>query len=113
MTGTGQLWSPAKTARMKALHYAGLSARQIGEDLHLSRNAVLGKIHRLGMSKPAALLVTPMSEPRPDSCQFPFGDPGDPDFHFCGKRRARLDTSYCQQHHDLCYRPNPKKDVAA
>tara|TARA_R110002020_G_scaffold245031_1_gene458681 strand:+ start:1612 stop:1803 length:192 start_codon:yes stop_codon:yes gene_type:complete len=37
-------------------------------------------------------------------CQFPFGHPGDSDFHFCGEK-VELGTSYCKKHRELCYRP--------
>ncbi|HVK41200.1 MAG TPA: GcrA family cell cycle regulator [Phenylobacterium sp.] len=44
-------WSEARVARLKALLAQGLSARQIAQALRaVSRNAVIGKIHRLGLT---------------------------------------------------------------
>ncbi|MDG2528190.1 GcrA family cell cycle regulator [Caulobacter endophyticus] len=44
-------WSDARVARLKALLAQGLSARQIAQALGaVSRNAVIGKIHRLGLA---------------------------------------------------------------
>jgi GcrA cell cycle regulator len=37
-------------------------------------------------------------------CQWPHGDPGHPDFGFCGMR-AEPDKPYCRQHCDLAYKP--------
>lgn len=39
-------------------------------------------------------------------CKFPFGDPGDKDFAFCGRGIAR--GSYCEDHARFMYQP--KKD---
>ncbi|WP_279325483.1 GcrA family cell cycle regulator, partial [Caulobacter radicis] len=44
-------WSEARVERLKALLALGLSARQIAQALGaVSRNAVIGKIHRLGLA---------------------------------------------------------------
>jgi GcrA cell cycle regulator len=36
-------------------------------------------------------------------CRWPYGDPGHPDFRFCGDPVAR--APYCAQHHSLAYLP--------
>lgn len=36
-------------------------------------------------------------------CKFPIGDPGQPDFHFCPKRRVP-GREYCAEHLALCWR---------
>ena len=41
----------ALVERLKSLHADGLSASQIGNRLGVSRSAVIGKIHRLGLAK--------------------------------------------------------------
>lgn len=41
-------WSDERIDRLRTLFADGLTARQIGDELGCSRNAVLGKIHRLG-----------------------------------------------------------------
>lgn len=43
------VWTDARVARLKALWADGLSASQIADELggRITRNAVLGKVHRL------------------------------------------------------------------
>lgn len=60
------VWSDQRVERLKRLWLDdGLSAAQIGRQLGVSRNAVLGKIHRLGLSnrRPARPMRT--VAPRP------------------------------------------------
>lgn len=52
---TDSHWTAARTERAKDLWDAGLSAAQIAGDLGgVTRNAVIGKLHRLGLMKPKA-----------------------------------------------------------
>lgn len=44
-------WTDAKIEQLKKLHFAGLSAGQIGARIGATRNAVIGKIHRLGLQR--------------------------------------------------------------
>ncbi|MDP3407259.1 GcrA family cell cycle regulator [Bosea sp. (in: a-proteobacteria)] len=45
------LWTEERVARLKALLERGLSAGEIAEELgDVSRNAVIGKVHRLGLA---------------------------------------------------------------
>lgn len=39
-----------------------------------------------------------------ESCRYPLGEPGDPDFGFCPSTHAD-GSSYCAQHHRLAYTP--------
>lgn len=43
-------WDEAAVARLKELHARGWSASEIGADLGTTRNAVIGKIDRLGLN---------------------------------------------------------------
>jgi hypothetical protein len=37
------------------------------------------------------------------SCRFPVGDLSSPDFHFCKKPRCDVLSSYCAEHHAICW----------
>ena len=76
-----------------------------------SRNAVIGKANRLGLSKKlssenksikkeinASSLVPSMS-----GCKWPIGHPGDTDFYFCGKP-VIPGKPYCGEHCLIAYR---------
>src|ERR1700749_3350562 len=57
-------WTEDRVAALKKLWLEGLSASQIAKQLGgVTRNAVIGKVHRLGLSGRA----TPASPPRPAS----------------------------------------------
>ncbi|NRG19913.1 GcrA cell cycle regulator [Rhizobiales bacterium] len=47
---------------------------------------------------------TILMELKHNTCKWPIGDPGDPEFHFCS---LNVDSgkSYCEFHHRLAYRP--------
>ena len=155
-----QTWSDERVELLKKLWADGLSASQIAGELGgVTRNAVIGKVHRLGLSgrakapsssvprprKPRAptqlfqrprpmmrgntALATMPSynydlepEPQPieniipigqrctileldvDKCHWPVGDPGQPDFYFCGGKTA-TSTPYCGYHGRVAYQP--------
>lgn len=143
------VWTNEAVGRLTALAKGGHSssaiaaalAKQFGKPV--SRNAVIGKLHRAGIilgvqrrapaePKPAtrptikfrqpraekslpltpsvtavepALKATPVTfaELEPHHCRWPFGDVGNPDFRFCGARRA-LGRPYCEEHHAKAWR---------
>ena len=56
MTGEPQQkdWTPARIALLRALWAEGLSTAAIGQHLQVSKNAVIGKVHRLHLpSRPS------------------------------------------------------------
>lgn len=154
-------WTDERVELLKKLWGQGLSASQIAAELGgITRNAVIGKVHRLGLSgraktvssatprprKPRAPShpttmfrvqgatalqaspsveldiepvvardVRPALEPiscervtimdlRESMCRWPLGDPGSPDFRFCGSR-SNSGSSYCAYHAQLAYQP--------
>ncbi|MBZ0215975.1 MAG: GcrA cell cycle regulator [Fimbriimonadaceae bacterium] len=157
-------WTDERVEQLTKLWSEGLSASQIASVLGgVTRNAVIGKVHRLGLSgrskpirtsrprprKPrapsrtrptgrgyssvggAALkmdedadaiaqprlnpvpiedMVIPMAERKSilelneKTCRWPYHDPRDPDFHFCGRGTA-TDKPYCEHHSRLAYQP--------
>lgn len=151
-------WSDARVEQLKSLWEAGLSASQIAAELgNVTRNAVIGKVHRIGLagraksaaeaaaprprkprpaqpmvrvSRPvsrgsAALAQAFEAEPEPDpvssfdnvvpmsqrlslaqlseaTCHWPIGDPGSPDFFFCGGK-SLAGLPYCACHSRMAY----------
>lgn len=101
-------WTDERVGTLKGMWLGGYTARQIAERLGgVSRNAVIGKAHRLGLStRPSPIrrhepLAAPRSFER--TCQWPIGDPGSADFRFCGEE-AVSGKPYCESHCNVAYR---------
>ena len=125
-------WTDERVELLKKLWTEGLSASQIAGRLGgVTRNAVIGKVHRLGLMfgtrgnvalkptyeeelelSPAPLkeLVIPLNERasiltlKESMCRWPIGDPGEPEFHFCG-RKSCASLPYCEHHARMAYQP--------
>lgn len=118
-------WTPERVELLTKLWQENYSARQISEILggDISRNAIIGKAHRLGLSNggkkasqekkagvnksslkagflPAGLLPP---SPKHNTCKWPIGDPTQPDFHFCDEE-IYAGRSYCLNHCTVAYR---------
>ena len=102
------MWTEERIALLRQLWEAGLSASEIAKRLgEVSRNAVIGKAHRIGLAaRPSPIRVRPEA-PAPAAtgrtCAWPIGDPGEADFHFCGAR-AEPGRPYCGAHCAMAYR---------
>ncbi len=120
-------WTPERIKVLIALWEEGLPTSEIGRRLGVTKNAVVGKVHRLGLKKrqspirqtvatgaqpkkpkkiapPAPMAPMPPSgeivrleELTATMCCWPEGEPGTPEFHFCGKP-AVPDKPYCEEH---------------
>jgi GcrA cell cycle regulator len=126
-------WTDERVEQLKKLWSDGLSASQIAAELGgITRNAVIGKVHRLGLSGRAkstsstALAqayeieadiepelidnVIPIGQRRTilelneQTCRWPVGDPGSGDFFFCGGN-ALASLPYCAYHSRIAYQP--------
>ena len=85
-------WTKTKVEKLSKLWGQGLSARDIANKLgDISRNAVIGKANRLGLSKKNSSngVKTKKKEisisslvPNMNGCKWPIGHPGDDDFIF-------------------------------
>jgi len=117
------VWPPERIEALRALWKDGKSFSEIATALDTSKNAVIGKAHRLALpprqpkeraarSRPAPIyppptLPRPASSPKrighpvkffelqPWMCRFPLGDPRSPDFRFCGEPTVHDKTSWC------------------
>ena len=135
-------WNEDNVGELRRLWDAGYSAAAIGRQIGLSKNAVIGKAHRLGLkARPspikrgiAKVLVepvvpkvippvekAPVMRPLPQAprksangpaCLWPIGDPGDKDFHFCG-RQATQGKPYCTDHCAKAYITRSRNETAA
>jgi GcrA cell cycle regulator len=153
-------WTDERVELLKKFWAEGLSASQIAARLGgVTRNAVIGKVHRLGLSgratssrssnprprrthvprasrtpsllfgtrgnvalkpqfdleletapQPLEELVIPLAERasiatlKETMCRWPIGDPGDPEFHFCGRKKYGT-LPYCEHHARMAYQP--------
>ena len=122
-------WCVDRVDLLTELWQSGHSARQIAERLGdgITRNAVIGKANRLGLSKPSKSSVTRQQRQKEraekvlslkppidqgatifsltaSTCRWPIGDPGDLDFHFCGAK-SKVGQPYCEYHAARAYQP--------
>jgi GcrA cell cycle regulator len=156
-------WTDERVEALKRLWAEGHSASRIAAELgSVTRNAVIGKVHRLGLSgraKPASAAAARPRKPRAaahmlrvsrslrgntalaqayelelerepepidnviplgqrrsllelteNTCRWPIGDPGTPEFFFCGGP-AITSLPYCAYHSRLAYQPaNLRRD---
>jgi GcrA cell cycle regulator len=98
MTDTANVWTDERLEKLKELWTQGLSISQIGEALGVSRNAIAGKAHRMGLPKreKQKVAVPEVTENLPlrlelrqlewsrSKCCWPTGDPKKNGFVFCG-----------------------------
>lgn len=137
--GTNLAWTETQIADLKRLWTAGRSASQIGTALGVSKNAVIGKAHRLNLparaspirrdfkpKQPKRVLLPrqepkpkrpPVIQPRPQrhgspSCLWPMGDPGNAGFHFCD-RQTVPGRPYCTEHCARAYLPRKRDQSEA
>ena len=122
------VWDKIKLDRLGELWTEGLSITKIGNELGVSRNAIAGKAHRLGLPKRNSP-ISKSGEPRTNqsktvtqeitkelplklllrdvewsrvACCWPLGDPKLPGFKFCGVTII-AGRPYCEEHSILAY----------
>ena len=106
----GSPWDASLRERLSVLWEAGLSAKQIAIELGLSKNAVIGKAHRMNLeSRPSPIIRRPKMPVSGlgRTCQWIENDPTiDPTK--CGQPVRSPGESYCEHHHAVCWvKPTP------
>jgi len=109
------VWTDERIEQLKDLWNQGLTTGEIGKRLGVSKNAVVGKAHRLGLKGRPSPIKRAKAEPKkketavysiidlsPQTCRWPIGDPKLPGFHFCGKP-VRPGKPYCAEHCEVAY----------
>jgi GcrA cell cycle regulator len=110
-------WTLERIEELTRLWEEGVTTAEIGRLIGVTKNAVIGKVHRIGL---IPRVVTQRSPPKRNVfdfhgpvCMWPFGHPGDDDFHFCGARPTP-GRPYCAEHSAIAYiRPKEQKPQAA
>ena len=122
-------WTPERIAEVTRLWSEGLTTAEIGKMVGVTKNAVVGKAHRLGLpprpspirrkgggggagaTMPRTVAKAPVKPMRQIAlstsgacCKWPFGHPGEADFHFCGSL-ALVNKPYCPEHYHMAYLP--------
>lgn len=123
-------WSDERVELLKTLWTSGKTAAQIATELGdgLTRNAIIGKAHRLGLSGRITPVTKKIDKPLPPevhdevakdggislleltekTCRYPFGDPKKSNFHFCGGS-SLPGLPYCGEHAEISYQNNARK----
>ena len=112
------IWTDEQITILKIMWGNGKTASEIAQTIGsgVTRNSVIGKSHRLGLSgRPSPIrnstscdLKLSMLTER--MCRWPFGDPKKTGFHFCG-RPSEFPVPYCAEHRALAYQAARKPIV--
>ena len=112
-------WTSERVEELTKLWATGLSASEIGRRLGITKNAVVGKVRRLNLAMRRAPVlpkrrpnVVTLDRLKSNQCSWPEGEPGQPEFRFCGKS-ALANKPYCEEHCLIAYVPAKKKQSAA
>ena len=112
-------WTDDKIKQLKKLWSKGKTTVEIAKEMGISKNSVIGKVHRLDLAsrpspikrkepaavshhKPASLHKNSngkcrLMDLKTNTCRWPIGEPEDKDFHFCGKQTS-TGKPYCPDH---------------
>ena len=124
-------WTQERIDLLTKLWAEGLSAADIGKQLDITKNSVVGKVHRLGLPKRQSPIkrvenddqpVAPKKKAKAEApklitlatlkggmCAWPQGEPGTPEFQFCGKQSVP-GKPYCLDHCARAYVKSSKGD---
>ncbi len=113
---TSDTWTPERIEQLTTFWEEGVTTAEMGRRIGVSKNAVIGKVHRIGLTP---RVVKEKPAPRRDIfdfagpvCMWPIGHPTDDNFHFCGGRPI-IGKPYCAGHAAVAYiRPKDKPEAA-
>ena len=125
-------WNDDTILRLRGLWNEGHSTAEIGRRMGITKNAVVGKAHRLTLPpRPSPIRCQPgrtissSITPRPTSaqpmraglrvsaCCWPIGEPGTAAFRFCD-HEALHGKPYCRDHAQIAYvKARDRKDEVA
>lgn len=112
------IWTSELIDQLGTLWEQGLATAEIGRRLGISKNAVIGKAHRMALkARPSPLKSPPRRRNAvvgaAPACSWPVGHPGEKGFHFCGSRPL-AGKPYCAEHAAIAYlRPKRQGSNAA
>jgi GcrA cell cycle regulator len=103
-------WTPERVAALMALWQEDITTSEIGRRLGITKNAVIGKVHRLGLPKRRVTTTTAEETAEvvqldmlgSNMCSWPVGNPGERGFSFCGAP-ALPGKPYCSDHCAVAY----------
>jgi GcrA cell cycle regulator len=64
MSATRATWTSERIEQLKSCFNAGLTCSQIAREIGATRNSVIGKMHRLGLSRPKDVLARQLKRTR-------------------------------------------------
>ena len=111
-----ETWTPERIEALTRLWEEGVTTDEIGRRIGVTKNAVIGKVHRIGLTP---RVITQKPPPRRNvfdftgpACMWPVGHPGEDDFHFCGEHPV-AGKPYCEHHVEVAYiKPKDKSEAA-
>ena len=109
-------WTPERVEILNRLFEEGLPTSEIGRRMGLTKNTIIGRLHRNGMTRretgPKFVPQRNFFEFSGPGCLWPHGHPDDPHFHFCGGHPLP-GKPYCAVHAAIAYlRPKEEKQAA-
>ena len=109
-------WTPERVEMLNHLFEEGLPTSEIGRRMGLTKNTIIGRLHRNGMSRretgPKFVPQRNFFEFSGPGCLWPHGHPDDPQFHFCGCQPLP-GKPYCAAHAAVAYmRPKEERQAA-
>lgn len=112
-------WTADAVRTLIQLWDEGLSSQKIADRMGLTKNAIIGKVHRLGLPKRKPAIKGQLSKHekeqrslslekkrQPTGCRFIHGDPRDKeadDWHYCQAPLKNEESPYCSTHHRMTH----------